>query len=197
MNEDWERDDLPEVSQLRAELERVRRKSSTWRTVRTVVITVLILAVIAAAALIWTPVHQVAGRAMTGTLENGDVVIALRGGKAEPGELILFRAPDGSRLVRRVIAVTGDQVDILEDGTVLVNGAALEEGYVSNPMRGDGDFPLPYVVPSNRYFVLADDRADGPDSRVKAVGCVKAEQVLGRVALRIWPLSELTSFLTD
>lgn len=197
MNEDWERDDLPEVDQLRAELERVQRRGSTWHTVRTVVITAVVLAVIAAAALIWTPVHQVAGQAMTGTLEDGDVVIALRAGEAKPGELILFRAPDGSRLVRRVIAVTGDEVNILEDGTVLVNGVALEEEYVTNPMRGEGDFPLPYVVPSNRYFVLADDRSDELDSRMMAVGSVKAEQVLGRVALRIWPLSELTSFMAD
>lgn len=192
MHEDWERDDLPKVSQLRRELARVRRAQARRRRIFRMIIALLVLAVIVGAAVIWLPVHRVGDRAMAGTLEQGDVVIALHGGIIQAGDLILFDAPDGNRIVRRVIAVTGDEVNILEDGAVVVNGQPLQEGYAFNVARGDGDFPLPYVVPSSRYFVLSDDRSDALDSRVMDIGSIKSEQILGRVALRLWPLSALS-----
>ena len=95
-------------------------------------------------------------------------------------------------LIKRYIAGPGDWVDIGEDGTVYVNGESLDEPYLANKAFGECNLELPYQVPESRIFVMGDNRSVSVDSRNTAVGCVAEEQIVGKVLLRIWPLSELS-----
>ena len=106
------------------------------------------------------------------------------------GDVIVFRPPTGedSDFVKRVIGLPGDEIRI-EDGMVFVNDEAVEDGRTTRP-RGSTDFPL--TVPDGGYFVLGDNRGASNDSR--SWGFVNAEDIVGRVLARYWPLSEFKIF---
>ena len=95
-------------------------------------------------------------------------------------------------LIKRVIATSGDWVDIAEDGIVTVNGVVLDEPYVEEKALGDCNIKLPYQVPQGKCFVLGDNRTESIDSRNTAVGCISNDVVLGKLLARIWPLKSFT-----
>ena len=102
------------------------------------------------------------------------------------GDIVAFYY-NNKILLKRVIGTSGDIIDISEDGTVFVNGQALDEPYVNEKAFGECDIELPYQVPDNRIFVMGDHRSVSVDSRSTAVGCIADENVIGKVIFRIWP----------
>jgi len=188
---------FPTLEQLNAELKRSRYSRRYNAALKGTVLILVIIAVAAiAASFLFLSVMKVQGSSMSPTLQSGDIVVALKGTKPEKGDLSAFYFND-KLLVKRVIAEAGDEVSILPNGTVSVNGATLSENYVSAKTLGDCDITFPYVVPQDRLFVLGDERSVSLDSRHTAIGCVAPEQVVGRVVLRIWPLNQLKFFKAD
>ena len=76
-----------------------------------------------------------------------------------------------------------------EDGTVYVNEERLDEPYVKEPSRGNCNITFPYQVPESSWFVMGDYRATSLDSRVREIGCIYEEMIVGRIVFRIWPLN--------
>ena len=74
------------------------------------------------------------------------------------------------------------------------NGEMLEEPYVTEKTLGDCDLEFPYRVPGTGYFVLGDQRSNSVDSRNSVVGAVEREDIIGKVFLRVWPLSRCRLF---
>lgn len=177
--------------ELASELRRERgihdRKSVLWSVVR---IVVAISAAAAIVAMFLFPVFRIDGDSMTETLYDGDVVISLKDGRYETGDVIAFYH-NNDILVKRVIASAGQWVDITDDGTVYVDGKAVDEPYVTRPARGECDIEFPYQVPDGRVFVMGDHRVTSVDSRSSQVGPVKSDLVIGKVMLRVWPLPRL------
>ena len=141
-------------------------------------------------ATLWLPVLQIYGSSMTPTLEEGDIVVSIKSKTYETGDIVEFYY-NNKILIKRVIAGSGDWVDLDEDGTVYVNGEKLDEPYVKDKAFGECDLELPYQVPESRIFVMGDHRSVSVDSRSKAVGCVAEEQIVGKLVCRIWPLTGL------
>ena len=77
------------------------------------------------------------------------------------------------------------------EGNVYVNQALLEEPYVTDRGLGDCDLEFPYHVPGTGYFVMGDRRSNSVDSRNSAVGAVSRDDIIGKVILRVWPLSKI------
>lgn len=92
-----------------------------------------------------------------------------------------------SRLVKRVIGVAGDEIDV-KDGYVYLNGKKLVEPYVKGETEV-GEFKLPVVVGANELFVLGDNRIVSVDSR--AFGLIDCNQVEGRVKFRVYPFNQM------
>ena len=125
---------------------------------------------------------------MTPTVDEGDIVVSVKGTDFEPGDLVAFYL--GNKiLVKRCIAGPGSWVNIDKDGNVYVDGSMLDEPYLTEKSMGDCNIVFPYQVPDNRYFCLGDHRATSVDSRNSTVGCVSEEQIVGRIVFRVWPLS--------
>ena len=182
---------IPTLEQIEAELQKEQYKSRYGRVLRSTVFSLLVVAAVAVIiAVLVFPVLQISGTSMTETLQDKDIVVAMNSSDYTTGDVIAFYY-NNNILVKRVIAVTGDWVDIDEDGNVFVNGEMLEEPYISEKAFGDCNITLPYQVPDEKVFVRGDHRATSIDSRNTAVGCIGSELVVGRILFRVWPLSEM------
>ncbi len=181
---------LPEISQLEAELQREKYKKRYRSVLRSTVYTLIVVAAIAVlVAVLFLPVLQIYGSSMTPTLEEGEIVVSVKGTDFKTGDLVVFYL--GNKiLVKRYIAGPGQWVDIDADGNVYVDGALLEEPYLAEKALGDCNIELPYQVPDNRMFCLGDHRATSVDSRNTAVGCIFEEQLVGKIIFRVWPLDK-------
>lgn len=181
---------LPTTDQLRAELARSRKRE---RTLRALASTVAVLVVVAALAVLLSfvklPLLEVTGESMSPTLQPGEYVLAERGGGFETGDMVAFYF-NNKILVKRVIATSGQWVDIDDMGNVSVDGQPLDEPYLPARSYGNVSISLPYQVPESSIFVMGDNRDVSLDSRSREVGCVYEEQVVGRVFARVWPLQQ-------
>lgn len=185
---------FPSVAALEQELHRESYKRRYRKTLRSTVFSLITVAAVAILiATLWLPVFQIYGSSMTPTLESGNLVVSVKSSDYSYGDIIAFYY-NNKILVKRVIGLPGDWINISEDGTVFVNGEQLDEPYVTELAMGDCNIELPYQVPESRVFVLGDHRSVSVDSRNTAVGCVAEEQVVGRLMARIWPLDELTRY---
>ena len=181
---------FPTIQQLEAELGRVRYRRRYRTVLRSTVFTLITVSAIAVLiATLWLPVLQIYGTSMTPTLENGQIVVSIKSGTFETGDLVVFRY-NNKILVKRLVAKAGDWVDIDTDGTVYVNDKPLEEPYLNEKALGECDLQLPYQVPESRMFVMGDHRSVSADSRSTTVGCVAEEQIVGKIVLRVWPLDQ-------
>src|SRR5574344_2201838 len=135
---------LPSVEQLKTELGRERYKKRLKRVLRSTIYTLIVVAAVAVlVATIWMPVLQIYGASMAPTLDEGNIVISVKGSDFEPGDLVAFYM--GNKiLVKRCIAGPGQWVDIDADGNVYVDGELLDEPYLVEKALGDCNIELPY-----------------------------------------------------
>ena len=182
---------LPTTQQLEAELARVRyqhRYNSVLRSTISILVVVAAIAVLVATLLL--PVLRIYGSSMTPTVDEGEIIVSLKQSDFKQGDIVAFYY-NNKILVKRLIAGPGSWVDIDEAGNVSVDGALLDEPYLTERALGDCNIKLPYQVPDERYFVMGDHRSTSVDSRNTAIGCVAEEQIVGRIVFRVWPLSKL------
>ena len=110
---------------------------------------------------------------------------AVRGQNWEQGDIIAFHCHN-KILVKRLIAGPGSEVNIVSDGSVYVDGNLLPEFYLPEKSAGTYTTEFPCTVPEGAYFVLGDERSISVDSRSVQIGCVPKEQVIGKIAFRLW-----------
>ena len=131
------------------------------------------------------------------TLDEGDRVLvnklSYKLHDVHRGDLVVFERPDGQPeseikdLIKRVVALPGETIEARE-GTVYIDGKALEESYLVEGMTTDN---LPrQVIARGHVFVMGDNRTDSADSRV--FGAIDEDTIVGRAFVRVWPIPELS-----
>ena len=182
---------MPSADELQEELTRERTKFMFFRTLRSTIFSLIVVAAAAVlVAILLLPILQISGNSMTDTLHDQDIVVAMRGSKTQTGDVVAFYY-NNKILVKRVIANSGQWVNIDKAGNVYVDGTMLDEPYITEKALGDCNIKLPYQVPENRVFVMGDHRSVSIDSRNTTVGCVAEEQIVGKLLFCAWPFERL------
>lgn len=109
------------------------------------------------------------------TPERGDIVVIDRGGSEEP-------------LIKRVIGIAGDTVEVDELGGVWLNGEQQKEAYVNCPTAQE-NMIRPVTVPDGYVFVMGDNRAHGCSFDSRYFGCIPQETLIGKAVFRVFPLN--------
>lgn len=112
---------------------------------------------------------------------------------AQRGDIIVVVTDDlgpNAPIVKRVIGVAGDVIDVTEEGYISINGVVQQEPYISEPIRWDqhGSIEYPYTVTDGYVFVLGDNRNLSLDSRT--LGELPCENIVGKAVFCFWPLSK-------
>jgi signal peptidase I len=131
-------------------------------------------------------VHNVS---MQNTLVEGQRLIedkwSYRFHEPERGDIVIINGPESElRLIKRVIGLPGDVLDIRE-GDVYVNGVMLKEPYVKGQTNA-GSVDMPFTIQPGRLFVMGDNRENSMDSR--SLGPIARTSIEGRAVFRIWPI---------
>lgn len=157
---------------------------------------VYILGAVAVVFMFFFRLVTVDGDSMYPTLCDQDRVIMLSSlWYTEPasGDIVVAHAPDfsGEPLIKRIIAVEGDTVDIdFESGSVFVNGARLEEEYIPEPTFQDfstDGMVFPLQIGEGCVFLMGDNRNVSYDSRFRQIGQVDVRNLLGKVIFLAFP----------
>ena len=168
-----------------------QKRSELYEWVRALVCTVL------AAVLLFTFVVRVVvvdGESMRETLQDQDILLALSDplcGTYEEGDIVVLSKEtfeNGNPIIKRVIAVEGQTVDIdFGAGIVYVDGEALEEDYIREPTWTPEGLDLPVTIPEDHVFVLGDNRNNSSDSRHIDLGPIDERMILGRALFLVLP----------
>lgn len=179
--------DLPTAQQLSDEIKKISYRKKFRKTLLSTLNSLLVVAAVAVlVSMLFLPVLRVTGTSMTPTMMNNELVICSKWSDYRYGDIVAFYY-NNKILLKRVIGLPGDWIDINEEGTVFLNGKELNEPYVDEKALGECDLKLPYQVPESKIFVMGDHRSTSIDSRSSSVGCVSDEYIIGRVFFRIWP----------
>ncbi|MEE1283159.1 MAG: signal peptidase I [Acutalibacteraceae bacterium] len=110
------------------------------------------------------------------TPECGDVVVISHGQNLN------------KPIIKRVIATEGQSLSIdFNTGTVVVDGAVLDEPYIKDLTVKQGDAEIPEIIPDGMVFVMGDNRNHSTDSRFTAVGLINEDDVVGKAQFIIYP----------
>ena len=162
---------------------------------------IYLLCVLGAVWLVITFVGQrteVEGASMENTLHNGDNLIvdklSYRFQDPERFDIIVFpfQFQDNTYYIKRIIGLPGETVQIMDDGSIYINGEKLEENYGMEVIKPEtiGRAAEPIELGDDEYFVMGDNRNNSSDSRTDMVGNIKRENIIGKAWLRIWPVSD-------
>ena len=185
---------IPSLDQIESERKRYQWKKAYIKALRgTISVLTYMAAVAALIATLVLPVLQIEGTSMEPTLVNGDIVLLIKTTTFGRGDICGF-SWNNKILVKRVIGIPGDWIEMDADGTLYLNGEKLEEPYAEQVAFGECDLEFPFQVPQEQYFVLGDMRESSIDSRNTLVGCVENDQIIGKIFFRILPLEDMKFF---
>ncbi|MBQ3135931.1 MAG: signal peptidase I [Clostridia bacterium] len=183
---------LPTANQIEAEILREKYNRKYKQVLRSTVYSLIVVAAVAVlTATLAFPVLQISGSSMEPTLNDEEIVVLLKTTNMRKGDLCCF-SYQNKLLIKRVIGLPGDKINIDGSGNVYINNELINEPYVTDKALGECDITFPCYVTDNHYFVLGDHRSTSIDSRSSVIGLVSEEFIVGKIFFRIWPFDSIS-----
>ncbi len=161
-------------------------RDSLYETVSVVITSIVIIAVVFTFGF---RLIGVDGDSMLDTLKTGDwLLVTHYYSQPEYGDIVISAKKTAARgtLVKRVIALAGDVVDIDEHDNVYVNGVKLDdENFTRKDGVRRGDLSYPVTVPEGCVMLMGDNRIVSWDSRYSDIGFAEYEHLLGKARFRL------------
>ena len=136
-------------------------------------------------------VTPVSSHSMVPTLHFNDRLLTLRvynHNKLKGGDIIVFYSHEKNiMMIKRLIGLPGDHVQINSNGDLLIDGIKQDEAYVKNKGGKSGSF----MVPEGEYLVLGDNRSRSNDSRHWVKATIAAKDIQGKIILSLYPLRKI------
>ena len=136
---------------------------------------------------------------MENTIMTGDQIFGNRLAyvKSDPQryDIVIFYYPDDEKqkFIKRVIGLPGETVQIMDDGSIYINGEKLEENYGMEVIKPEtiGRAAEPIELGDDEYFVMGDNRNGSTDSRHEWLGAIDEDYILGQAVAVLWPLGRI------
>lgn len=183
---------IPTAKQLETEILREKYNQKYRQVLKSTAYSLIVVAAVAVLiATLAFPVLQISGSSMEPTLNDEEIVVLLKTPNMKRDELCCF-SYQNKLLIKRVVGLPGDKINIDENGNVFVNDKLIDEPYVTDKALGECDVSFPCYVTDNHYFVLGDHRSTSIDSRSSVIGLVSEEFIVGKIFFRIWPFESIS-----
>lgn len=154
--------------------------------VKDIIIEAIIALAIAAmfAMFIGQPV-VVHGQSMENTYHDGQYLfmekISYRLHNIHRFDIMVFKMDNEVKVIKRVIGLPGETVQIIDDGSILINGQEIKENFGKEQIADAGDAANEIQLGEDEYFVLGDNRNKSMDSRNSRVGIIQYEDIMGTI----------------
>ena len=177
------------------------KKNGKLEIFRDYAITIIIALTISFVVCQFVRPTRVVGQSMEQTLSNGDFLLlnktAYKKEAPKYKDIVVIEAGsnfDVKYIIKRVIGVPGDKIDIV-GSEVRVNGEVLDEEYINKDEVPYGDYDIHLTLRDEEIFVMGDNRNHSSDSRSQRVGAINyKEKVMGRIAFRIFPFEKIPQY---
>lgn len=141
---------------------------------------------------------EVPTTSMYPTIQQGDRLLVTKiydMGSLKRGDIIVFNSKELNMvLVKRLIGLPGDKVEIKQDGSLYINGAKYDEPYVKQPyikQLGDITIRTNFQVPENCFLFMGDNRRDSLDARYWKNPYIPKEEIQGKAQIMLYPFDRI------
>lgn len=178
----------------RGELKRVKRMRRITIALCVFLALVAVLAIVAVVVLrIPGSLQSVESDDMAPVLVQGDVSLLQEIESPAQGDVVLYRDANGDEYVTRVVATSGEWVNVATDNTVVVSNGPLESASAAGAMGEGATIIASRQVPEGSCFVMSDADGQPLEALYREDSFIEQNQVIGRMSFRMWPITRLGS----